>query len=488
MYGNQLTNAKKLLAEERSLPPFQVRWFDGNYCEATTLNERGTFHNCKEVEIFLHEELPRLKTLLENNPELTVCFLSPYRGQIAKIKEALQSMTDLKDRQLLVADDLTTCPQPNSEASKQSPQALFWTQENKGSTVHAVQGQEFDLVYFFPVDNKTTKWDNPWSQSERLINVMVSRAKKQLCIIASSGLMARDLRDKIGAKHPITDSKEPTTLTKLLSYIYEQSPQYFQKSSLLSVFDNFEETQEESPRPSYPERLMAKALLQELKLLKAHYNKEYNLYSEVPFNKVLFNEASSNLEPQLPRRFDFLITNAENKAILAIEVDGAYHRQDKTQQEKDEERDKVLKDQGVQLLTPEHLKEKDKFQKIQSTFSVLRLLTDGSTFGETRQLYHQGRATIADLLLKLDTPPATDETKNQQSTEQKTFIFSKDNQNMKIFCSTQEGFLSIPYENWIETLMYFGYQLREDGRFVHNLYRKAPSYELSDSSDGKTQQ
>lgn len=346
--------------------PIRVRWFEGNYCEPYVLAGKPrqgekpprklTRTNARQLEIFMTEEWPDLKRRLEEDEALSVCVLSPYRGLLHELGKRLNS-EGVQGAQHVSGergDDPTAVP------------------EIPTFTIHKSQGQEFDIVYLMPGEDGAWEW--PWTEAKPLINVAVSRAKRELVIIASTSLMSPETQaalvgeDRVVAFHESQKGKIPDEererraarerfLEKLIDYVRVRNDPAthpdgptgfpastyafgFHRAKMRSVFDAIPLITGGRPAnipmsPSAPERALEAALK------GVHLTERGLAYrAEVPLSECVDNALlKRGIDVDTPRlrslrhyifsnaRFDFVIFERESGRIrLIIEVDGAQHR------------------------------------------------------------------------------------------------------------------------------------------------------------------
>lgn len=231
--------------------PIRILWFRGNYSERyyhwSEVDRRefpsvvwASRTNRKQIEIFWREELPRLRQRLQIEPPdgmepLSVAFLCPYKGLLEELH------TRLKEAGIPATLNNT----PNSEEERDSPLNEL--------TIHRSQGREYDIVYFFPVDDGMWEW--PWSQKRNLINVAVSRAKRELRIIASTSLMPPYMQRALAGPNRVASSRgrraaraqnsdDELFLQKLMTYLWNRGGAWqngefgFHESALTSLYDD----------------------------------------------------------------------------------------------------------------------------------------------------------------------------------------------------------------------------------------------------------
>ncbi len=201
---------------DKRRPPIRVRWFAGNYAEAggpllgkkktkQSQNTKISRRNMRQIEVFMTEEWPLLERRLKEENPPSFCVLSPFRAQIEELKKALTAVWDCSEFELAIREeteiaqfesdptnDFTLCAKPKKGATSNDKKSAKTEVDKHGTTIHKSQGSEFDIVYLLPVDDLNWEW--PWSQGDRLINVAVSRAKKELVVILSSGIMSEKVQ------------------------------------------------------------------------------------------------------------------------------------------------------------------------------------------------------------------------------------------------------------------------------------------------------
>lgn len=342
--------------------PIRLVYYEGDYCESLNW---GSKVNRKQINVFLNEEWDSF--IEKVNSGKKVCIMSPFKGQLEKLKDALKvKLTN--DIKMELLEEL-------------SGVAIL--------TIHKSQGSEFDVVYLLPVEDN--EW-SLWSQQKRLINVAVSRAKEELVVITSTHLMNPALQQELGVeiycslsdtiqhygrtRHYGKDwKKEERFVQKLTDYAYEQFKENnefkdgyygFHKSGLTSIFDTAKRTSEkdfDSGEPSGYENKCAEVLNNIVK----EYEGRIEINSEMKWkdceelkHKKWLEEIKQELygtgftSDELDyykhnRRFDFmLVIDGKNK--LVIEVDGEFHRKDENQKKADIIRDSICQKAGIEVL------------------------------------------------------------------------------------------------------------------------------------------
>lgn len=358
--------------------PITVWWFEGNYCEKCYCNNgtRVSKRNRKQVKIFIEKEWKRLAGRLTGENPPSVCILTPFLGQLEELDRAIRQYNEENGIKLRVFFSRQEDAQKESEDedAEQSVPML---------TVHKSQGREFDIVYFLPVEDGD--WEYPWSQHKRLVNVAVSRAKKELRIIASAQIMSKPLQlsltksyiaPSIGRGHNSDVNEEEQRYTQqLLDYVCECSEDQFPESStdygfhaanMHSIFDikpqilrrrvqdKAENKETEGIGRQYAPELIVRDILLRLSVFQ---DNSLKLYRDVLLKdlrmpgreKVDVSKLGEEEKVYYDNgcQIDFLICK-NSKIVAAIEVDGSGHRFKENlehhagQQRNDEMKDHIL--------------------------------------------------------------------------------------------------------------------------------------------------
>ena len=220
---------------------------------------------------------------------------------------------------------------PYSDQAKEINAALG---QDIASTVHKYQGRECDTIILTTVDNVPTTF----SDDDNLLNVAISRAKKQFCIITTGNELSKD-----------------TNLSQLISYIRYNNFE-IQESRLHSVFDLLYR-QYSAERLAYEkehlkvsdylsENLVYDTLIQALSILN---KSNLSVVCHYPLFKLiadwtLLNEEEKSFAGSKLAHIDFLVYNSLTKQpLLTIEVDGwHFHKGNVVQQSRDSLKDQIL--------------------------------------------------------------------------------------------------------------------------------------------------
>ena len=366
-FCNQYIYDNRLIARsnEDGKLPIRIRWYEGEYWERIKRDEQNKSdnYNKKQIEIFVKEEYPEILEILTEHPDYSVCVLSPYRKQLELLKERLDGIR------------VDNAAVENNLEDVEGNEAGQVINDIPQLTIHKAQGRGYDRVYILPVEDTGC---NPWSQKKELINVAVSRAKKELCVITSSIWMPKDMQKELLGYCIENDvSSDNGYLKKLLEYVKTESEHRqveekygFIRSGLISVFDKVPYYRRERnfvDNTYAPELCMKKALE-----ACTGISGEFKIYREVPlsaFEGIQPEDDEVRKYIENGARFDFVIAK-ENRVYAIIEVDGSYHRYDAETIRNDE-----LKNQAVGMLGEEFAKRR-----------FFRFPTDGTTWDELEKI------------------------------------------------------------------------------------------------------
>ena len=262
---------------------------------------RGTV-NQRQVDTITQEVLPVLEERFTD-----IGIIAPYNDQIRALKAALR----MSGRDYVAA------------------------------TVHKFQGREDDAIVLSTVDNQIREFtDDP-----HLLNVAVSRAKKQFTLVVSAedqpDSNIQDLIDYIEYYQGKSTQSHISSIYDLLYQDYtQQLLDYFKTRRRVSIYD--------SENLTY---WAIREVIQEQGLAHLDVLLHYPLRHLVT--------SASNLTPEQRAyatnpwtHVDFLVYDTvSHKARLAIEVDGTqYHRFGSKQWKRDEIKDSVLEAIGLRIL------------------------------------------------------------------------------------------------------------------------------------------
>ena len=257
-------------------------------------NHRRDHINQRQIDVTMQEVLPQLSSTSPNE----IGIVAPYRDQVAKIEKELSN--------------------PEIEVH----------------TVHKFQGREKGAIVLTTVDDVITDFsDDPY-----LLNVAVSRAKKQLMLVVSGDGQPADsnIGDLISYIRynncEIVQSELYSVFDLLYSQYTDARIAYLQKHKQVSEYDS--------------ENLMYGAICD---LLDARSQLSLGVICHQPMNMLIrdphrLNEDKCRYAMNTATHLDFLIYHRiSRKPVLAIEVDGFhFHKQGTAQYERDRMKDHIL--------------------------------------------------------------------------------------------------------------------------------------------------
>ncbi len=291
-YNGELIPMKK--SEGEFAPIRVVRTVKGNHA-------RGTV-NIRQVETITREILPALEKQFTD-----IGIIAPYNNQVNALQSALQA----SGRNYVAA------------------------------TVHKFQGREDDAIVLSTVDNQVQEF----SDDPHLLNVAVSRAKRQFTLVVSADEQPdSNIRDLIDYIEYYQGQAEVSGISSIFDLLYEEYTQellnFHKTHRQVSEFDS--------------ENLAYWAISD---AIKEKGFQHLGILMHYPLRHLV--TSSSNLTPEQRiyasrswTHVDFLVYDTvTHKAKLAIEVDGTqYHKSSSDQGRRDVIKDSVLSAIGLPLL------------------------------------------------------------------------------------------------------------------------------------------
>lgn len=264
-------------------------------------NHERSHMNQRQIDSIKNEILPKIKYPLNE-----IGIITPYNNQVNALKSELS--------------------QPEIDIA----------------TVHKFQGREKDVIILTTVDDEVTEFvDNP-----HLLNVAISRAKKQLYLVVSGNEQPVDsnINDLISYieynNFNVTESK----IYSVFDYLYKQYTQ-----SRLALLNKYKKVSE------YDSENLMFALIKEilcdlqLNYLDVIVHQPLNMLIR---NPLLLNDEECRFAMNNSTHLDFLIYNRISKQpVLAIEVDGFYYHKSGTKQfQRDKMKNHILDLYGIPYL------------------------------------------------------------------------------------------------------------------------------------------
>ena len=291
-YNSELIPMK--ISDGDIVPIRVVRTVKGNHA-------RGTV-NIRQVETITQEILPELE---EHFTDIGI--IAPYNDQVDALNAALEST----GRNYVAA------------------------------TVHKFQGREEDAIILSTVDNQIQEFtDDP-----HLLNVAVSRAKKQFTLVVSANEQPdSNIRDLIDYIEYYQGTNEQSTLASIFDLLYEEYTQellnFYKTHKRISEYDS--------------ENLTYWAIFDTIKEKGLTH---LGILLHYPLRLLITYASSLTPEQRIYAsnkwtHIDFLVYDTvTHKAKLAVEVDGTkYHKVDSAQGHRDIIKNTILKSIGLPLL------------------------------------------------------------------------------------------------------------------------------------------
>ena len=291
-YNGQLIPMKK--SEQEFAPIRVVRTVKGNHA-------RGTV-NYRQVDTITQEILPVLEEQFTD-----IGIIAPYNNQVNALHAALEA----SGRKYVAA------------------------------TVHKFQGREDDVIILSTVDNQIQEFtDDP-----HLLNVAVSRAKKQFILVVSADEQPdSNIQNLIDYIEYYQGESEQSEISSIFDLLYEENTQellkFYRTHKRVSKYDS-----ENLTYWAIHDTIIEKGF-EHLGILM-HYPLRHLV---TPGSNLSFEQRAYALRSWT--HVDFLVYDrVTHKAKLAIEVDGTqYHKTSSSQGRRDVMKDSILATIGLPLL------------------------------------------------------------------------------------------------------------------------------------------
>jgi superfamily I DNA and/or RNA helicase len=288
-YNNELVILSK--DDHNSSPLALINTAEGNHA-------RGKY-NQRQIDVIKNEVLPLVKTE-------DMGIVSPFREQANKLSHTIVEIDGLEI-----------------------------------DTVHKYQGREKDVIIITTVVDK----ENEFADDPNLLNVAISRAKKQLYVIVSDREKNPNMKDLVQyIRYNNFEIAESRTYS-IFDLLYESYAPYLKR--YLSKANEKKLSQFQS------ENLMA-VLIEEVLELEAYRHLNY------VFNYILSNLLKdTSILSEDERAFvnadshiDFLIySKIHKRAVLAVEVDGVtFHANNPEQLKRDALKDRILEKYHIPII------------------------------------------------------------------------------------------------------------------------------------------
>ena len=256
-------------------------------------------YNQREIDVVKNEVLPRLKDKAD------IGIITPYNDQVGEFNRQIPAV--------------------------------------EAATIHKYQGREKDTIIMSVVDDQITEF----SDDANMINVAISRAKKQFCLVVSGN--EQELKGNISELVDYIEynnlSVTESQITSIFDYLYSSYTK--ERIAFLARHKNISEYDSENLTYSLIENIL----------------KEYPSFSHLgvfchmPLRSMLrdwslMDEEERKYISHYSTHLDFLIINhVTKKPVLAIETDGYnYHNDETEQHHRDLKKNHILELYGIPLL------------------------------------------------------------------------------------------------------------------------------------------
>lgn len=317
----------------------RVVWYEGVYYERLKKEgAKSSVHtNFRQQRILFEEEMPRYIEKMRNDPTYSVGIVAPYRSILDNVQAELERQSYRDELGEVFIDD----DRASENAEDNTPRFTVLT-------IHRSQGKGYNSVILLSSEDVSYETHWPWSQQKRMFNVAVSRAKNELCVITSSLWLPKEYQDthanhtlSVKKKNAPEEERDNLFLVKLLDYVYndcaglDHGEEYgFHKSQITSIFDDVPYFREKYNTAQNMDGVLSAPAICMKKALENRFP-EYSVYSEVPLTFIAPESEPNKL------MLDFVICLG-NRVLAAVEVDGAYHREDESQFSFDERKDEIM--------------------------------------------------------------------------------------------------------------------------------------------------
>lgn len=231
---------------------------------------------------------------------------------------------------------------------KQADKATQMESNILSDTVHKYQGRGKDIIVFSTVlDNKASKRTFNFVDDKHMVNVAVSRAKKQFILVTGQNVF----------------EENSIEVRDLIRYIkYNTLEESIINSKIVSIFDLLYKDyavvlEELNKNIIYKYRYKSENIMYTklLEILSESKYKDFEVAGQVLLDNIFIDKSdlTSDEVRYINNRasVDFLIyRKMDNAPIIAIEVDGFYyHENNEEQQRRDRLKDNVFKKKGILL-------------------------------------------------------------------------------------------------------------------------------------------
>lgn len=217
--------------------------------------------------------------------------------------------------------------------------------EMESDTIHKFQGREKKRIIFSTVANEII----PFMDSAELINVAVSRAIEQFIMVMPHSYEIKH-GSNIGDLIRYIERWNPggAVNSKIISYFDLLNPGGHSK--ILRAFKRTVKGESKHESENIINTLICEVLNEEPAYSGIKLESGYSLYL-MKLNKEGLNKREIDFCNHPSSHVDFLLINrCDNSVVMAIEVDGYTYHSNPIQKERDAIKDKVLAQNGIELL------------------------------------------------------------------------------------------------------------------------------------------
>ena len=256
-------------------------------------------YNQREIDVVRQEVLPHLKNIDD------VGIITPYNNQVEEFNKQI----------------------PTLEAA----------------TIHKYQGREKDSIIMSVVDDQITEF----SDDSNLMNVAISRAKKQFCLVVSGN--EQELKGNISELIDYIEYQNLTVTESKISSIFDYLYSNYTAERMAFIAGHRSISEYDSENLTY-------SLLENILSEYPEFN-YLGILCHTPLRNVirdwsLLSDEEKRYISHYSTHLDFLIINhVTKKPVLAIETDGyRFHNDETEQHRRDLMKNHILETYGLPLL------------------------------------------------------------------------------------------------------------------------------------------
>ena len=235
----------------------------------------------------------------------------------------------------------------------------------EAATIHKYQGREKGSIIMSVVDDQITDF----SDDSNLVNVAISRAKNQFCLVVSGN--EQELKGNISELIDYIEYQNLTVTESKISSIFDYLYTNYTAERMAFIAGHRSVSEYDSENLTY-------SLLENILSEYPEFN-HLGILCHTPLRNVirdwsLLNEDETKYISHYSTHLDFLLINhVTKKPVLAIETDGySYHNDETEQHRRDLMKNHILETYGLPLL---RLKTNESGEKDKITSTLQSLIT-----------------------------------------------------------------------------------------------------------------